>query len=74
MGPIRCPETSVNNYHTMPCNIPEERSSQVVSRLRYVFLSSVLIKIQDKIIVLQVSTATQGICVTDLVKTSLQKK
>jgi fatty-acid desaturase len=23
MGPIRCPETSVNNYHTMPRNIPE---------------------------------------------------
>jgi hypothetical protein len=22
MGPIRCPETSVNNYHTTPCNTP----------------------------------------------------
>jgi hypothetical protein len=28
MGPIRCPETSVNNYHTTPLNIPEERRSQ----------------------------------------------
>jgi hypothetical protein len=25
MGPMQCPETSVNNYHTTPCNIPEER-------------------------------------------------
>jgi hypothetical protein len=28
MGPIRCPETSVNNYHTTPPNIPEDRRSQ----------------------------------------------
>jgi hypothetical protein len=28
MGPTRCPETSVNNYHTTPRNIPEERRSQ----------------------------------------------
>jgi hypothetical protein len=27
MGPICCPETSLNNYHTAPCNIPEECSS-----------------------------------------------
>jgi hypothetical protein len=27
MGPIRCPETSVNNYHATPRNIPEERGS-----------------------------------------------
>jgi hypothetical protein len=25
LGPIRCPETSVNNYHTTPRNIPKER-------------------------------------------------
>jgi hypothetical protein len=25
MGPIRRPETSVNNYHMTPRNIPEER-------------------------------------------------
>ena len=31
MGPIRCPETSVNSYHTMPRNIPEERRSQFVN-------------------------------------------
>jgi hypothetical protein len=24
MGPIRCPETSVHNYHTTPCNNPED--------------------------------------------------
>jgi hypothetical protein len=29
MGPIRCPETSVKNYHTAPRNIPEERRSYV---------------------------------------------
>jgi hypothetical protein len=28
MGPTRCPETSVNSYHTTPRNIPEERRSQ----------------------------------------------
>jgi hypothetical protein len=27
MGTIRCPETSVNNYHSTPRNIPEERRS-----------------------------------------------
>jgi hypothetical protein len=27
MGPIRCPKTSVNNYHSTPRNIPEERRS-----------------------------------------------
>jgi hypothetical protein len=27
MGPIRCRETSVNNYHTTPCNVPEEHRS-----------------------------------------------
>jgi hypothetical protein len=25
MGPVRYPETSVNNYHTTPNGIPEER-------------------------------------------------
>jgi hypothetical protein len=29
MGPIRCPETSVNNYHTTPRNVPEERRSRL---------------------------------------------
>jgi hypothetical protein len=24
MGPTRCPETSVNNYHTTPCNYPKD--------------------------------------------------
>jgi hypothetical protein len=28
MGPIRCPETSVSNYHTTQRNIPEERRSR----------------------------------------------
>jgi hypothetical protein len=27
MGPIHCPETSVNNYHMTLRNIPEERES-----------------------------------------------
>ena len=30
MGPIRYPETSVNNHHTTPRNIPEERISQSI--------------------------------------------
>jgi hypothetical protein len=29
MGPIPCPETSVNNYHTTLRNIPGERRSPV---------------------------------------------
>jgi hypothetical protein len=33
MGPIRCPETLVNNYHTTPSNIPAERMSQWEIRL-----------------------------------------
>jgi hypothetical protein len=32
MGPTRCPETSVNNYHTTPCNYPKHH------RLRLLFL------------------------------------
>jgi hypothetical protein len=28
MGPIPCPEMSVNNYRTTPCNIAEKRRSQ----------------------------------------------
>jgi hypothetical protein len=31
MGPIRCPETSVGNYHFSPFNNPEERSSHNLS-------------------------------------------
>jgi hypothetical protein len=31
MGPIDCPETSVNNDHTTPRNIPEERRSRYPS-------------------------------------------
>jgi hypothetical protein len=27
MGPIHCPETSVKDYHSTLCNIPEERRS-----------------------------------------------
>jgi hypothetical protein len=30
MGPIRCPETSVNNYHTTPCNTPEDRRFRIL--------------------------------------------
>jgi hypothetical protein len=35
MGPIRYPETSVNNYHMMLCNIPEERRSQGLGCVRF---------------------------------------
>ena len=34
MGPIRCPETSVSSYHYSLRNDPEERSSQLLSRLQ----------------------------------------
>jgi hypothetical protein len=33
MGPIRCPETSVNNYHTTQRNIPEEHRAQNIEYL-----------------------------------------
>ena len=41
IGPTRCPETSVNNYHTTPRNIPEERRSQLLtlSRIRHVLFN-----------------------------------
>jgi hypothetical protein len=28
MGPTRCPETSVNNYQTTPCNYPKDHRLQ----------------------------------------------
>jgi hypothetical protein len=31
MGPIRCPETSVNNYHMTPCNNPEDHRSHILN-------------------------------------------
>jgi hypothetical protein len=34
MGPIRCPETSVNNYHTTPRNTLEDRTFQIIYSLR----------------------------------------
>jgi hypothetical protein len=40
MGQIRCPETSVNNYHTTPRNIPEERRSL----LEWLYLWNLLVK------------------------------
>jgi hypothetical protein len=33
MGLIRCPETSVNSFHTTPRNIPEERRSQLIRKV-----------------------------------------
>jgi hypothetical protein len=43
MERTRCPETSVNNYHTTPSNIPEERSSLtdlvVVGGITYVHVN-----------------------------------
>jgi hypothetical protein len=38
MGPIRCPETSVKDYHSTLRNTPEERRSQV--QIRCAFNSS----------------------------------
>jgi hypothetical protein len=33
MGPIRCPETSIKDYHSTLRNTPEERRSQILERL-----------------------------------------
>jgi hypothetical protein len=35
MGPIFCPDTSVKDYHSTLCNIPEERRCQVIIGLPY---------------------------------------
>jgi hypothetical protein len=35
MGPIRCPETSVRNYHYSLRNNPGERTSQHRKKLRF---------------------------------------
>jgi hypothetical protein len=35
MGPIRCPEISVRNYHYSLRNSPEERTSQRTKKLRF---------------------------------------
>jgi hypothetical protein len=43
IGPIRCPETSVNNYHTKPRNSPEDgrfhqhRGGSLKSKYRFLF-------------------------------------
>jgi hypothetical protein len=42
MGPIGCPETSVEKYHSALCNIPEERRSQLLGR----FVETVVATIQ----------------------------
>jgi hypothetical protein len=42
MGPTRCPETSVNNYHTTPCNHPKDhrlRGNQVFESVAFRCLS-----------------------------------
>jgi hypothetical protein len=47
MGPIRCPETSANNYHTTSCNYPEDnrfhqhRGGSLKSRLYLLLLITV---------------------------------
>jgi hypothetical protein len=41
MGPTHCPETSVNNYHTTPHNIPEERRLHILFILLLLYLISV---------------------------------
>ena len=35
MGPIRCPETSVKNYHTTPRNTPEDRRFEHIYWLKF---------------------------------------
>ena len=37
---IPCPETSVNNYHTTPRNIPQERRSQIMRKIKFSYLLS----------------------------------
>jgi hypothetical protein len=36
MGLTRCPETSVNNYHTTPCNYPDDHRFH----LQFIFISA----------------------------------
>jgi hypothetical protein len=64
MGPTRCPETSVNNYHTTPCNYPKDhrlhqhRGGSLKSRkARYLIVCEVTIL---KVGTFRRSTATQS--------------
>ena len=41
VGPIGCPETSVRNYHSVLCNIPEQRVS-LIPQLGHVAQSAML--------------------------------
>jgi hypothetical protein len=46
--PIRCPETSINNYHRTPCNVPEERRSYLMLILNSVFQCILYLRRIDK--------------------------
>jgi hypothetical protein len=62
MGLIRCPETLVNNYHTTPCNIPEEcRTYQHHGgSLKLMEVSCI-----DQIVVMQVASCSSlSVCFT----------
>ena len=45
MKPIRCPETSVNSYHTTPRNIPEERRFYELSFIIIIIIIIIIIEI-----------------------------
>jgi hypothetical protein len=47
--PIRCPETSISNYHTTPRNIPEERRSQTVHWFNHRISIKILSNLQHRI-------------------------
>jgi hypothetical protein len=70
MGPIRCPETSVNNYHTTPCNYPEDhtfhqhRSGSLKSRpVRFVQGSGSTRNMYTLIITIHTSMAHSMLCI-----------
>jgi hypothetical protein len=59
MGPIRCLETSVNIYHTKPCNTPEDRRFHVIDDLMTITI--VLLELEYDIAMYNKRNYTEGL-------------
>ena len=70
MGLMQCPETSVNNYETTPCNIPEERRCYSCcplkgTRVLWILACQMLRSPLQNILIQQLSISTEATqCIT----------
>jgi hypothetical protein len=64
MGPIRCPETSVNNYHTTQRNIPEDCGFHGKGIFRFHKLWEIDLLAQE------LFASQDGLCLTDFVSSN----